>query len=153
MKCPRCATLHTGSALFCRQCGYSYAGQNEIACDTHEEAPAIGVCVVCGKPVCGDCSVTAARKIYCDDPTHVSLDATCVLFGTSTTLFDAELVARNLSANGVEVHTFFPQVFSFFGSLTDDLRPKVYVESDRRNTAISLIEDLDLRDFITIITD
>jgi hypothetical protein len=152
MKCRKCNIQNSEEALFCRTCGFALSAGGDVQCDMHGSVTAIGACSVCGRPVCGDCSITANGKIYCADVSHASLDTTCALFGIAATAFDAELIARNLSANGIEVHTFNPGLFSQFVHLMDDVRPKIYVESDRRNTALSLVNDLDLGDFITVLS-
>lgn len=35
-------------------------------CYTHTDREAIGVCVSCGKPVCGECKVELGGKFYCN---------------------------------------------------------------------------------------
>jgi hypothetical protein len=111
-------------------------------CDNHPSIAAVACCTVCGKPVCGDCAVTKDDNYYCDDVTHRTVLERFVPFGESKNIFEIELIAKNLSANGITTLWFHRQHYRRFEL------PVLYVPFDAVEKAYDILHSLDLLDFI-----
>ncbi len=148
MRCKHCNSAHSTEALFCSACGAILSGGNEIECENHSGTNATGVCIVCGKPVCDDCSITHAGKIYCDDVTHSAMTTTHSKAAAAGTEFDADVLAKNLAANGVAALVFSARRYSQFCRLTDDDSVSIFVKTELMQDAHRLIEELELTDFL-----
>ena len=108
--CTLCRTPLDAGDCFCRMCGglsddSTVAGN--IACGNHPGQVAIAACIVCGKPVCGDCAVKSGETFFCEDPEHRALRTDWVPISSCTSVFEADIIERNLQQAGLE-----PRVFS-----------------------------------------
>ena len=148
MKCAHCHFENAEAAFFCSACGHALRLHDEIECDNHSGANAIGICVVCGKPVCGDCSVARDNKLYCCDVAHSQLTTAYTKLGDTASEFDADLLIKNLSSNGVPVVQYSAKKFSQFCSLSDGRRVSIFVKTEFTDEARRLIEEMDLDEFL-----
>ena len=148
MMCSHCHVANTEAALFCIACGRSLRAHGEVECENHSGTNATGICVICGKPVCDDCSVTRENKVYCDDVTHAQLTIAYTRLATVASEFDADVLVKNLSTNGVPALEYSAKRFSQFCHLTDDYFVSIYVKTEVINEARRLIEEMDLKDFL-----
>jgi hypothetical protein len=108
--CSLCQTPLDAGDCSCWKCGglsddASVAGH--IACGNHPGQHAIAACVVCGKPVCGDCAVKSGEMFFCEDLEHRSIRADWVPIYSCASEFESDIIERNLQQAGVE-----PRVFS-----------------------------------------
>jgi sulfur transfer complex TusBCD TusB component (DsrH family) len=113
-------------------------------CEIHAQIPAIAVCEICGTPVCGDCAVTQNGVTLCHEGSHSRIAAECRLLGRTQTLFDADLIARNLESRAIRSHRFGPLTESEGAAYT------MFVPTERFDESISVIRSLYLIDFITL---
>lgn len=113
-------------------------------CDNHPLISAIAICDVCGKPVCGDCAVTKRGKYFCNDSSHQAVFNSYAFFCESPTMFEIELVAKNLEENGVPVQWFDRRQYH-----TQNL-PVLYVQNGSTEKAFAILQSLDLLDFIIV---
>jgi hypothetical protein len=113
-------------------------------CEIHAQIPARAVCDICGTPVCGDCAVTQHGVTLCHEGSHSLIAAECRLLGRTQTLFDADVIARNLESRAIRSHRFGPF------SVVDGVSYKVFVPTERLDESLSVIRSLDLNDFITL---
>jgi len=148
MICPRCHASNDGEALFCAACGHGLRAHDVVECENHSGTIAIGICVVCGKPVCGDCSTSEGNKMYCDDMTHSQLTTAHIKLGAVATEFEADMIAKNLSLNGVPALQYSTKKFSQLCSLTDDRSVSIFVRTESIEEARRLIEDMELEEFL-----
>lgn len=118
------------------------SSENHIDCENHPAHPAVAFCGVCGKPVCGDCVVTAAERQVCNDPIHHAIAREFILLGICANVFDADLLSQNLSAHGILNFRFDPKYY--FG--TDPVR--VFVKQESIGQSRELLASLDLADFL-----
>lgn len=116
----------------------------EMLCAHHTGVNAVGVCAVCGTPVCGDCAVTISGTMLCSDRIHAEIFGTCLLLGRSTTMFDAELIAKNLHVHAIASHWFGP------AEDRTDGRYATFVPKSQYAEAEAMLRSLDLMDFITL---
>jgi len=148
MTCPSCQAVNTKAALFCAACGHAFRDQDEVECENHSGTNATGVCIICGKPVCDDCSVGREDKVYCDDVAHSQLTTAYTKLGAVTTEFEADLLVKNLSMNGIVALYHSPKRFSQFSCLTDNCSISVFVKTEMIVEARHLLEEMGLEDFI-----
>jgi hypothetical protein len=116
----------------------------EVYCGNHGTVDAVSVCAVCGKPVCGDCAVTIEGITFCNERSHAEMYDGCLLLGRSGTMFDAELIAKNLEVHHIRCHWFGPVA----GGETAVFN--LFVPKEKHSEAVALVQSLDLMDFITI---
>ena len=147
MKCVQCQTVSSVEAMFCYACGSPLAGEEIVECDNHTGTKAAGVCVVCGKPVCVDCSVLRERRVYCDDASHAELSLSHVKLGAAGSEFEADFLAHNLSANGISVVVFYGLRYSQLCRLTDNVFASLFVKNEMLESARRLLGEMDLADF------
>lgn len=108
MKCRNCQSMLVDALIFCARCG-SIANRESaepILCETHPEERAAGLCVVCFKPVCGDCAVTLEGRTFCDVPLHRQLHSDWRPVYSAPSEFQADMVQKNLAGVGIESKTF-----------------------------------------------
>ncbi len=117
---------------------------SEMLCSNHSGVNAVAVCAVCGTPVCGDCAVTLSGTTFCNDRSHAELYASCRLLGRSGTMFDAELIAKNLEVHAITSYWFGPSA-----DRTAD-RFALFVPREQCAEAEVMLRSLDLTDFITL---
>lgn len=148
MKCIRCKVINADDVLFCRNCGILFHLDTNVECENHSGRDALGICVVCGKPVCDDCMKTGEGKIYCDDAAHPQVPVTHTRLGAAISDFSADLVAKNLVANGIAALVFSQHRYSHFYRFTDDAPASIFVRKEMAEAAHRLLEEMDLTDFL-----
>jgi hypothetical protein len=148
MICAHCHAENTETAFFCSACGHALRLHDEVECDNHSGTNAIGICIVCGKPVCDDCSAARDNKLYCSDVAHSQLTAAHTKLGDTATEFEADLLIKNLSSNGVPALQYSTKKFSRFYSLSDGRRVSIFVGTEFIDEARRLIEEMDLDEFL-----
>lgn len=112
-------------------------------CDNHPLMNAVGMCEVCGKPVCDDCAVSLKGKYFCNESSHQTISETHTLFCESQNIFEMELIAKNLESNGIPNRWFDRRQYRNGG------RPVLFVPDGSAEHARSVLHSLDLMDFIT----
>ena len=148
MKCGHCHRVNAEAALFCAACGYGLRAHDVVECENHSGTIAVGICVVCGKPVCGDCSVAREHRLYCDDVTHSQLTTAHTKFAAVAAEFEADMIVKNLSSNGVPALKYSAKKFSQFCFLTDNHSVSIFVTTESIEEARRLIEEMDLEEFL-----
>jgi hypothetical protein len=108
--CKNCLAQLQDGQKFCGVCGALIETSEEnvfkVECETHPDHRAVGLCVICGKPVCSDCEVKRDGKILCNDSEHkILLQGWCVMYQPDSE-FEAEALVRNLADGGIEAKTF-----------------------------------------------
>jgi hypothetical protein len=114
-----------------------------IECETHPGNRAVGLCVVCGRPVCSDCELKSGEKTLCNDPGHQKvLQEWCKLY-QSDSVFDADAVKHNLADGGIEA-----KIFSLHDHIAThwlkENRVLLFVRKSEGEKAKALLQDLNL---------
>jgi hypothetical protein len=108
--CKNCSVQLQASKKFCDVCGalVDTGEENDfkIECETHPDRQAVGLCIICGKPVCSDCEVKSAGKILCSDPEHRILHLEWREMHRTDSEFEAAALVCNLADGGFETKTF-----------------------------------------------
>jgi hypothetical protein len=152
MICPNCSCPTKEEMHFCLNCGSAVSTIAEIGCSNHAGATAVGACVVCGMPVCGDCAVTREKKLFCNDSSHVVFLDRHALLGVSDSEFEADVIVSNLKASGILPSVYSPNEFFDFKSERADSSVRVFVVKNDRARAITVLTELGLEDFIHLET-
>ena len=141
--CPECATLIGEENLFCTFCGVTTA-LSRMECENHSGERAIGVCIVCGKPVCGDCSVTVQKSLFCDQPEHQTTQKEWAVIFTSESEFESDAIRRNLEFAGMETKVFSMRdhVATFW--FDEFAIVRVMVRQSEKERALVVLEELQL---------
>ena len=147
MKCIRCRVINADDVLFCRNCGILVLRGDTVECENHSGREAVGICVLCGKPVCDDCMRVREGKNYCDDA-HAQVSFTHVKLAAAISEFAADLIEKNLVANGISALVFSQHRFSHFYRFTDDSPASIFVTKEMVEAAHRLVEETDLTDFL-----
>ncbi|HEY5614447.1 MAG TPA: hypothetical protein VIL52_00360 [Bacteroidota bacterium] len=144
--CHHCAAELERNAAYCNHCG---AVQQETApgtveCENHTEEHAVGVCVLCGKPVCGDCAVSAEGKIFCENALHQSIFKQWAVVHESSFEFESDMIRQNIVSAGIDT-----KVFSFRDhvgtSWLSDVKPvRVLVPAEQQQRAQEILQSLRL---------
>ena len=112
------------------------------SCDNHPQMEAIAFCEVCGKPVCGDCAAAQHDTYFCNDASHQTIFERYTRLCETNDMFEAELTAKNLEANGISVQWFDRSRYR------KDRLPALYVLNGSVESATAILQSLDLLDFI-----
>jgi hypothetical protein len=121
--CNSCNEPITGGVTFCPHCGVLLAladkAPRRIMCDVHKYTPAVGACVVCGKPVCEMCAVKKLGKLFCDNDEHVKMAFDWVALCSTSTQDEAAMIKANLEGAGIEALVFSQSDRMFFTTVGD----------------------------------
>jgi hypothetical protein len=115
--CDNCDGEIEANSQYCPHCGIIFEqdeGEVSIECETHPGVPAIGVCIICGKPVCRDCAVSKKGRVFCDDDEHVKIHQDWVVLCSTSTEYEAEMVKANLEIAGVKALVFSQVDHAYF---------------------------------------
>jgi len=131
--CPSCGALVVKSA-------------DEIACENHPGEPAVACCVVCGKPVCGDCTTSSDGVFVCDLPEHHRIAATWVPLTLAMDAFEADMVKTNLVQAGIPIRVADPRNFAGTLWFRPHLGVRILVERATWELAKNVIGSFQLPD-------
>lgn len=108
-RCDKCSELIEQQTVVCVECGSLQrlpAGMEAVECENHPDERAVGCCVVCGKPVCGDCATGNDARLFCDDPEHERLSEEWEALTKTDSQFEADMIAANLKQRGFEPRVY-----------------------------------------------
>ena len=145
--CKNCSTQLQAEQKFCYVCGTLLDTSEEndciVECEMHPDRRAVGICVICGKPVCSDCEVKSSGKILCADPEHrILLQEWCGIFHTDSE-FEADAFMRNLADGGIEAKTFSLHDHSAMHWFNEN-RIEVFIRKLDNEKAKALLKELHL---------
>jgi hypothetical protein len=125
----------------CAWCGRWQNGHMPM-CETHSTTPSIGLCVVCARPLCGDCARRENGRLFCDDPAHPAFMADHTLVATFESEFDADWLMMHLRRAGIPATAFAfrEHVSSWWFPLAGGVR--VFIPSSNVEAARTLLADL-----------
>jgi hypothetical protein len=145
--CTHCSTPLQAGQKYCDVCGSLIDTSREkvfnVACEVHPDHYAIGLCVICAKPVCTDCEVKSARKILCNDPDHrIVLEEWRKIYQADSE-FETEALVRNLADCGIAAKTFSLHDHIATHWLNEN-RVCLFVKKSEEEKAIALLKELNL---------
>lgn len=126
-------------------CGAWIAFDNAygIECETHTDRSAVGICVICSRPVCMECKTDVDGRVLCLNKEHrVFLLKWDVVFRPQSE-YEADLIQCNLS-----MHNIMSKSFSLHDHVAHywikTARILVFVKKEESDKAIVLLRDLGL---------
>ncbi|HWP81882.1 MAG TPA: hypothetical protein VNN76_04410 [Bacteroidota bacterium] len=143
--CRSCKSSLVPEIPFCTACGVLWSSDvSDIECENHGEVSAVGMCVVCGKPVCGDCAISLNGKLFCDHLEHQKIPSEWEVLCSTDFAFEADLIERNLQQAGFECKVF--SLLDHVGTYWATKRrlTNVLVKKDRLSVALTLLKELRL---------
>lgn len=145
--CSHCNFILTPDAYYCSHCGFIFPKNIQkysFECENHSDQTAIAVCVVCGKPVCGDCAIAKDRKFFCDSSEHVRIDGEYAVIYLCESVFEADMIRQNLYQAGIRSlsFSFLDHVGTYWNQ--DYARVQMRVTHAQINQAMDVLRNLGL---------
>ena len=97
--CGVCGGRLAGDEAFCPACGAAF--EDAPACGAHAGKPALARCVVCARPLCGDCALERDGRSVCGEHAGVAFVEGWAVAAVVETAVEAEGLRRRLAAAGV----------------------------------------------------
>ncbi len=146
-RCHHCgSTLHPELPA-CHYCGATQnaeLGRVQGECELHNGIAAKALCVVCARPLCGDCAVMECGKFFCDDRDHRQVDKEMIPLMWCESEFEVDLILRNLQSHQFPVRWFSPShhVENFWQRVRMPIA--LWIAKDRRSEAERVLAGLGL---------
>jgi len=144
--CDSCEEPITDEATFCPHCGvllgWSEEADEDILCVEHKKEPAVGRCVMCGKPVCETCAVRRQGRIFCKNDEHVKMAFDFISVATTATKYEAEMMRSNLEGAGIDAVVLSESDRVFLTTMGDLAVNEVMVPRRSADAAKSIIEGI-----------
>lgn len=99
VECPNCHESIPADEEACPACGFLRV---QMPCAVHPDRLAVGVCVVCGKPLCEACNQGEKPYFKCDVHAPVEIVEGWAQVYTTGDDVEAELIRDNLQAEGID---------------------------------------------------
>jgi hypothetical protein len=135
--CPVCGFEHDGEDA-CPACG---ALQQPVPCDEHPGQTAHSRCVLCGRTVCKRDADESRRPALCAEHREVTVIEGWVQVYSSGTVMNAQLMADNLRAEGVDSQLYTQSDRSFPVDLGELSVVRVMVPVWEYGQAMEVIRD------------
>jgi hypothetical protein len=120
IECSNCKEKVDQLLPFCPHCGYTLEGSKSdspVECEEHHDNLAIGICVICGKPVCSECALLEDGKIFCQNDEHVEIFEDWAVVYTCEAEYEAQMVKSNLEMTGLKAMIFSQRDSVFYGNI------------------------------------
>lgn len=114
--CEHCGEEVTVDSDFCPHCGYLFEGAGSVHCETHPSTEAIGLCIICRRPLCASCGTAVHDRLFCGTHKDLVVIQDWVRVVESTDVYEAEMAKSLLENHGVHVQ---PQNFGSVGFVWD----------------------------------
>lgn len=147
--CSNCGGEVTEDSDFCPHCGYLLTDAT-LLCGLHPSNEASGVCIICQRLVCEQCSEESERRVFCLEHLEVIVDGDWAEVFRSTDINDAELSKALLESARfhVEVQNFGSIGYAWDGGGDSPLSrvnlnspAKVFVPLNEYLSAKQLLDD------------
>ncbi|MGA9365736.1 MAG: zinc ribbon domain-containing protein [Bacteroidota bacterium] len=115
--CDNCDEQIDADAQYCPHCGIVFEKdevESPIHCETHPTVTAVGVCIICGKPVCRDCATSKKGKVFCENDEHVKIHQKWAVLCSTSAEYEAEMVRANLEIAGIKALVFSQVDHAYF---------------------------------------
>lgn len=146
--CFNCEEIIGNKTDFCPHCGYLQVDlledDEEIMCEKHNSVEAIGICVICSKPICGDCAIERNGKLFCDNDEHIKMAEDWAIVFTTNTEYEAEMIKANLEGGGIPCMIFSQRDHAYFIAIGDMAVVNVMVPKKRFDEAEEYLKKMDL---------
>ena len=142
-QCNGCGAAYETSEAVCPRCG-TIGPDHQVSCEKHAGERAVACCVVCGKPVCGDCMTMQGSQCFCDDPAHQEVMRESELLQRVSSEFESDMIRTNLKQAGIGTSAFSRRqhLEAFWLVNRDDV--KIFVPRGSAEHARSVLRSLGL---------
>jgi hypothetical protein len=140
--CHNCGEYVTDADTFCNNCGILQElipAEEVPECENHTDEPAIGGCVICGKPVCAECATEQNNRIFCEQDEHLNVHSGFVVAYTTATDYEAEMIKSNLEGAGIHALVFNQHDHVYFTTMGMLALVNVMVPSSQLEAALEII--------------
>ena len=150
INCSSCSEEITEDSDYCPHCGIIFRETENSVCEQHAPRQASGVCIICHKVMCFECSVKRQNKVFCSEHAEIEVQQDWALVYQSTEISESELIKSILESSG---HKVLGQNFNSIGFVWDgggdspvsrsniNKPAKVFVPIPEYFEAISAIEE------------
>ncbi len=115
-------------------------------CVVHPSRLATGRCAICGRPLCSECSVKKGKEQFCRGTDHQTIAESWVVINSAASEFEADMVSRNLSVQGVDSRIFSSREYTYTIAWNPDDVVRTYVRRDDLRRAQEILRALDSGD-------
>lgn len=143
--CPHCDAFVEEPAIFCGNCGRLQPlpeGVDKPECDNHPDRPAVGNCVLCGKPLCKEDIRKIDDAYYCEDDSHVRISQEYVAVYKTNTDYEADMLVANLQGAGIDAVAFNQHDHVYFVNLGALAVVKIMVQRKDAERAKEIIDSI-----------
>ncbi len=145
--CENCDGQVSSGGFFCHHCGIILEpGEGEIECEEHPKQEAVGMCVVCGKPVCSECARKKGNTVFCKTAEHVKIHKQWSVIFSTKIVYEAEMIKANLENAGFHSQIFSQFDHASFASYGKFAIVKVMVPHAQADEARETLRELNLLD-------
>lgn len=145
INCDNCDEKIDSKFKYCIHCGFILKGsKSDISdeCENHAGKPAIGICVICGKPVCNSCAKISNNRIFCEKDEHLQVYGDYVLVKTFSTEYEAQMIKSLIEIAGINCVLFSQKDHVFFTNIGETSIINLMVPKEDAEKAIQIIEEL-----------
>ncbi len=112
-------------------------------CAEHPGRRATGRCSVCGKPICGQCTVQSGVDPVCTSTDHLAVARSWIVIRRTPSEFEADMISRTLDFHGVETKVFSTRAFKFTLGEDPEDGVNVFVRKEDLGRATEVLQSLD----------
>ena len=102
-QCDYCSEDVTADSEFCIHCGALFEADGQF-CEVHTSSPAVAVCVICHRLLCGECRVLKGRRSFCADHEKVETSEGWAVAFQSVDYYEANIIRGKLESAGLTVN-------------------------------------------------
>lgn len=113
-------------------------------CANHPGLTAEVVCGICGKPVCGQCTVDFEGWKLCDNVQHKALLSHWSVLFVSDSEFETDIIKKNLELRGFATRIFASREYKEDIAESKGEFATLFVLQSEFKTAESVLKELDL---------
>ncbi len=142
--CNACGVVAALDDVLCPRCGrIMTAGESlGITCENHPAEAAVACCVMCGKPVCGDCATNRDRIFLCDASGDRMSAADWEPAFVADNAFEADVIMANLLNAGIKSRAADPRLFNGTLGIKRELKVRILVERAMIPAAGEVVQSL-----------
>jgi hypothetical protein len=143
--CPSCNEYVLDEDTFCDNCGVLLPlapGIEGPDCENHPDRAAVGGCVICGKPVCEECTRQVDNRCFCENDEHFDVHQAFVTAVTTATDYEAEMIRANLEGAGIRALIFNQRDHVYFLNIGSMALVNVMVPRNQIDKAQDIIQAL-----------
>ncbi|UCF06782.1 MAG: DUF2007 domain-containing protein [bacterium] len=97
--CETCGNCVGTDDEYCRHCGAVF--EEGITCTEHPDTEAGSVCVICRRPLCGECTETKSGVSFCRQHNDYSFFNNWAVVYTTGTESDAQMIQERLEVHDI----------------------------------------------------